>query len=288
MRKEMNLTSFDLFKYLKNNLFKTSSHPYLLVDDSAYKFIDVRFPMRNFFYGVGLTYAGKDKVRIAHEEVTIQAGSLILIGPGTISQWLNESRSTTETFLFIPEFFKDFMSPAFLSRLPFFLPGGNHVIQLDTSEMEQMTSVFKTVKQFAENRPVVEGIAYAMLMLCSQFYDQQHTGASRTTTRKQKIARDFRSLVAQHYLKKRTVEFYARKLNITPKYLSEVMLSEVGKPAKFLIDESVFLEAKTLLRQTTMTVQEIAYWLEFADASNFTKAFRKRESITPLEYRKFQ
>lgn len=95
-------------------------------------------------------------------------------------------------------------------------------------------------------------------------------------------------LITYSLLAIRTVDFYAREMNITSKYLSEILLSEIGKPAKTLIDDTVFLEAKTLLRQTTMSVQEIANWLNFPETSNFIKAFKKRENLTPAAYRKHE
>ena len=79
--------------------------------------------------------------------------------------------------------------------------------------------------------------------------------------------------------------FYARSLNITPKYLSEVLQVELGKSAKAFIDEFVLMEAKSLLKQTTMSIQEICHCLGFEDASHFTKSFKKLAKITPTEYR---
>ena len=65
---------------------------------------------------------------------------------------------------------------------------------------------------------------------------------------------------SKNFLEKKDVAFYARELNITPKYLSETLMAETGKSAKAIIDEHIFLEAKSLLRQTSMTVQEICNW----------------------------
>jgi AraC family transcriptional regulator, transcriptional activator of pobA len=46
------------------------------------------------------------------------------------------------------------------------------------------------------------------------------------------------------------------------------------------------MEAKSLLRQTTMSIQEICHCLGFEDASHFTKSFKKLAKNTPTEYRK--
>lgn len=288
MRKGMSLASFDIFKYLKHNFFKAADVHYLLLDDDTFKVADIRFPIRNFFYGIGITHGGRDTVRIANNEYEIRKGSCIAIGPGIISQWLNESTALTDTILFTPDLFKNSMHAGFLNSIPFFLPGSNHVMQLNATQLKQMRLLFTTLKTFRNDTAIVTGIVYSILMLTNKIYNTDLTHKLNSLTHKQKLARQFQGLVASHFLTNRSVDFYAEKMNITPKYLSEVLLEEVGQPAKTLIDEMVFLEAKTLLRQTTMPVQEIAGWLNFADTSNFVKAFRKREGLTPSAYRKYQ
>lgn len=260
----------------------------MLLDDATFKVADIRFPIRNFFYGIGITYGGKDNVRIANNEYVISKGSCIAIGPGTISQWMNESTALTDTVLFTRDFFKSSLPAGFADSFPFFLPGGNHVIQLNAAQLKQMRLLFNTLKAFRDDETIVTGIVYSILMLAKKMYDIDFTHKLIGLTHKQKLVRQFQSLVVEHFLTKRTVDFYARETNITSKYLSEILLSEIGKPAKTLIDEMVFLEAKTLLRQTTMSVQEIANWLNFPETSNFIKAFKKRENLTPAAYRKHE
>lgn len=284
----MDLGSFDIFKYIKYNFFEATNTQYMLLDDDTFKVADIRFPIRNFFYGIGITYGGKDTVRIANNEYVISRGSCIAIGPGTISQWLNESTALTDTVLFTRDFFKNSLHAGFTDSLPFFRPGGNHVIQLNAAQLKQMRLLFNTLKAFRDDEAIVTGIVYSILMLAKKMYDLDLTNTLDTLTHKQKLVRQFQGLVVEHFLTERSVDFYAREMNITPKYLSEVLLDEVGKPAKALIDDMVYLEAKTLLRQTTMSVQEIANWLNFPETSNFIKAFKKREKLTPAAYRKRQ
>lgn len=284
----MDLASFDIFKYIKYNFFKAKNAQYMLLDDDTFKGADIRFPIRNFFYGIGITYGGKDTVRIANNEYVISKGSCIAIGPGTISQWLNESNALTDTVLFTRDLFKNTLNAGFIDSLPFFLPGGNHVIQLNAAQLKQMRLLFNTLKAFRNDETIITGIVYSILMLTKKMYDVELTHTLTTLTHKQKLVRQFQGLVVEHFITERSVDFYARKMNITPKYLSELLLAEIGNPAKTLIDEMVYLEAKTLLRQTTMSVQEIANRLNFPETSNFIKAFKKREKLTPAAYRKLQ
>lgn len=86
--------------------------------------------------------------------------------------------------------------------------------------------------------------------------------------------------------KERNVSFYARQLNITPKYLSSVVKEVSGKTAAKWIDESVILEAKSLLKYSGMSIQEIAYHLNFSTQSFFGKYFKQHTGTSPSRYKR--
>ncbi|MGQ1947471.1 helix-turn-helix domain-containing protein [Geofilum sp. OHC36d9] len=83
----------------------------------------------------------------------------------------------------------------------------------------------------------------------------------------------------------RKVQYYADKLNITPKYLSVVsqLLSEQG--AKKIIDNFIIMEVKLLLKSTNLTMQEITNTFNFPDQAFFTKFFKSQTGFTPKQYR---
>ncbi len=83
------------------------------------------------------------------------------------------------------------------------------------------------------------------------------------------------SLLQQYNKRERNVSF-AKQLNITPKYLSSVVKEVSGKTAARWIDESVILEAKALLKYSGMSIQEIAYHLNFSAAEGQRKAIPPR------------
>lgn len=95
----------------------------------------------------------------------------------------------------------------------------------------------------------------------------------------------FTQLVTRFYRTSRSVAFYADKLYVSPKYLGSVVKSVSGKTANRWIDEYVTKEAGKMLRITSRSIREVADTLNFADASFFTKYFKKNAGITPKEYR---
>ena len=79
--------------------------------------------------------------------------------------------------------------------------------------------------------------------------------------------------------------FYARQLCITPKYLTTLIKRISGLSVSEWIDNYVIIEAKTLLKYSTMSIQEIAYYLNFPNQSFFGKYFKNHTGMTPTAYR---
>jgi AraC-like DNA-binding protein len=95
----------------------------------------------------------------------------------------------------------------------------------------------------------------------------------------------FLELAEKHFKTERQVGFYAEKLHITPKYLSQIIKANTGKSANDWIDDYVMLEAKALLKSSKLTIQQISDELNFADQSIFGKYFKRLEGVSPKEYR---
>ncbi|GGM96143.1 hypothetical protein GCM10010967_32110 [Dyadobacter beijingensis] len=322
MQKKFDLKSFNLYQFLKHQNAHNFHTPFFLADKDTYRHAHVNFPFRTFAYGLGVTYSGDgDTFKIGSTDYTVGAHCLTTIGPGLVCQWAGNYTAEHDTVYFTEELFRDIRTNAFLQSLSFFFHGGNHVIRLTEAQTAKMRSLFEVLKELKNDNEAVPGIVYSLLKLADSFHGAAHaasdgnrvntglgngTGsiesnadhasgdapappANRASSRissKQKITRAFRKLVAEHFPEHKEVAHYATELNITPKYLSEILQAELGKPAKTFIDEHVLMEAKSLLKQTTFSVQEICYWLGFEDASHFTKWFRKQAGVTPTEYRK--
>lgn len=292
MQKKFNLTSFNLYEFLKHQNAHSFNVPFFLADRHTYKNAHVNFPFRTFSFGLGITYTGEgDVFKIGSTDYLVTAGCLTTVGPGMVCQWTGNYTAEHDTVYFTEELFEGMKNNAFLHSLPFFFHGGRHVIRLSDDQARKMASLFSLLKELKDDKSAVPGIVHSLLMLAESF----HTGPESLTrdggnrngvSNKEKIAQAFRKLVATHFPEHKEVAFYAAALHITPKYLSEVLQAELGKPAKAFIDEYVVMEAKSLLKQTALSIQEICYWLGFEDASHFNKSFKKLTNMTPTEYRK--
>ncbi len=95
----------------------------------------------------------------------------------------------------------------------------------------------------------------------------------------------FTRLLHQHPYE-REVQWYAKQLGITPKYLSEICKERSGKSASEWIADVTVTEIKQYLRSTTMPIQEIAKEMKFPNASFFCQYTKKHTGLTPNHFRK--
>lgn len=93
-------------------------------------------------------------------------------------------------------------------------------------------------------------------------------------------------LIAENYREHRNVEFYAEKMNISPKHLSRVVRGITGKSVHQWIDEVVVLEIKNLLKYSDMSIQQISYALNFPNPSFMGQYFKRITGMTPGEYKR--
>lgn len=99
------------------------------------------------------------------------------------------------------------------------------------------------------------------------------------------LVKEFLDLVSIHFKNYRGMDFYAKKLFLTPKYLSKVIKEISGKSGNEWINEHVILEAKALLKSTHMTIQQISDELNFPNQSFFGSYFKSHMGISPKQYR---
>lgn len=103
--------------------------------------------------------------------------------------------------------------------------------------------------------------------------------------RSEEIFSRFMKLLSMHYKEERKVEFYASKLCITSKYLSSLVKKASGQTPNKWIDEIVMEEIQHLLRYSNVSIKEIAYQLNFSNASFFGKYVKRYTGVSPHQYR---
>lgn len=120
--------------------------------------------------------------------------------------------------------------------------------------------------------------------LCSVF-SQKFLSNSPTHARRTEIFLKLIRLIDRHFMHERGVAFYADKLCLSPKYLSELSKSVCGYTVQELVFKNITRKAMSLLDSTHKTVAEISDELNFPTPSSFGTFFRKQTGLSPQKYR---
>lgn len=100
------------------------------------------------------------------------------------------------------------------------------------------------------------------------------------------LSHQFMTAVSKHFKERKEVFYYADRLNVTSNHLNKTIKKNLNKSASDVINETVVLEAKYLLLETKLDIQEIARELGYEDASYFSRFFKKHSKYSPRDFRK--
>lgn len=166
----------------------------------------------------------------------------------------------------------------------------NPVIELDQTAAELLKDYMNVLartyllynKQLSPE--ILKHLFSGIMMGASAMYKNQiysENGLSKA----EQISKSFEQLVMQNYTKERSVNWYARKMNITPAHLSTMVRQSTGKTCIDIITAMVIIDAKAQLKSTHLSIHDIAYSLNFTNMSFFGKYFKRHVGVGPLEYR---
>ena len=123
-----------------------------------------------------------------------------------------------------------------------------------------------------------------VLMTLKRQYDNRQMQASVSKPSGDMVAR-FRSLLEAKYRKQWSVQQYAAALHTSVSSLNRRCIDCVGITAKSIIQNRLLIEAKRKLIYTQYPLDHIAHTLGFKDPAYFSRFFKAREGMPPVEYR---
>ncbi|MEH6308665.1 helix-turn-helix transcriptional regulator [Olivibacter sp. CPCC 100613] len=251
-------------------------------------------PIRSEFFYVFIVKAGEIYFKLNRKEYHVKAGELCVIPPSAlieVSTILSKCEATG--IIFCPDFFLGLgLHYSYPQILEIFAPESSLITAIGEEELATLDWLLKRLKQL--NRPKC-GHLFETEILTSTFsqfiyelgniYHQHKIGRQLKLRRKENLVLLFFKEVSKYYKKERGVQFYANLLFITRKYLSKTVKQVTGKTPGFFIDEAVIREAKILLADPKLSINEIAQSLNFADQSTFGKFFKKQVGLAPTAFR---
>ena len=141
---------------------------------------------------------------------------------------------------------------------------------------------------FPETPAIMRGLAQAFCHVVFSIMKEARAVAPglKATGRRRQIFNMLINLVATHHATRRDVEFYAASLGLSAKYLSVSVRECTGRSPQDWINDYVLMDAKSMLRNSSASVKEIAFALNFSTQSAFGKFFRQHAGASPRQYRK--
>lgn len=249
----------------------------------------------------GLVFAlvmkGTINVEFNTEEYIVDRPSLIIVPHGSNIHMSSPENAGVEGYFFA-------MTPSFMQgiNISFSAIAGeglishqSPVIDLHDEEVEALRGYFRQMHLVMSDefichltRHVVSSLISAffyqvMLYMHKRFDIEKPKPNSRSRSN---YVHDFMKLVHMNFTRERSVNFYASKLFISPKYLSLLVKAATGRSAARWIDYFVVTEAKNLLRFSGKNIQQVAYSLNFPNQSSFGKYFKHLTGMSPTEFQK--
>lgn len=247
-------------------------------------------PFKIEFTMILFCLAGSMRVRLNLTEYELSKNCILLVQQGSIGQCLEISSDFKLVyFAFSKSYFVvDPLHGAIIMR-KFLMQ--QSMLRVTDEEMEEQMQIYRTLRRkikqpdYHYKRDLI--MSYMQVFCCNAcqlmipYIEMQE---AQVGNRKKQIYDKFMELLQQYYATERSIGFYADKMCITPKYLSQMVYAVSGRHAGDWIRDYVILEAKALLKSRKYTIQQISDMLNFANQSFFGVYFKKEVGCSPKAY----
>ena len=258
----------------------------------------------NFKYALGLyqiSIKGNCPYTISkygRNSYDFQECSMILTSPNQVLEF-NKSYQTEDedcwTLVFHPDLIIKSELGKKIDNYDFFSYVSNEALHLSDEERKTITDITqKIIKEYSNNldthsHTLIISNLELLLNYCTRFYDRQFY--TRTNLNKD-VASDFEQLLKEYYKSEKqlelgipSVQYCATQMNMSSRYLSDLLRKETGKSTQEHIHHYIIEKAKNKLLNSKESASEIAYKLGFEYPQYFSKMFKKSTSMSPIEYR---
>ncbi|MFZ4929112.1 helix-turn-helix domain-containing protein [Chryseobacterium sp. Mn2064] len=226
-----------------------------------------------------------------------QEGAMVFHGPNQVivSELADNANLQGWTLLIHPDFIRTYPLDKKISQFGFFSYAVHEALHLSGKEATIIEEVMDTIRKEYSSRIDIysQDILISQLELllnyCNRFYNRQFI--TRKTTNSDLLLK-FEKLLQNYFEEKNlstngipSVQYFSAELNMSANYLSDMLRSLTGQSTQQHIQDKLIEKAKQILTSTNMTVSEIAYELGFEYPQSFSKLFKNKTNITPLEFR---
>lgn len=255
-----------------------------------------KYPIRINAFIIVYCSKGKLKINYNFKDITISNNTIFFYRPGTIIQLKSNEEASVSAIMCDEKFTESLKINTKNFTYEFIQLIDNPYIKIQTEDEKTLENLFSILNNELENKTenqyhnefilsTIHTILYKIKYATTIYYENNKCNQTKIC-RDNEHFKTFIQLLQKYYTQERTVIFYASLMHVSPKYLSSIIKKVSGISANKWIDKYVIIEAKNLLKYSDMNIQEIAYFLNFANQSFFGQYFKKRTGMSPNEYKK--
>lgn len=255
-----------------------------------------RYPIRIDAFIAILCEEGAIKLTADLENYTLEAGTLFILRPGAILRMNTICKASIYAVLCEENYIKNIdIDPKLIPDL-FLHASSSPCLTLTQREKTQIDQSFRDIEierdsdgkdEFSAEimQSIIRTLAYRVYRIIQNHIVMQPRVQTSSRNHNDAYFNEFMRILSQFYMQQRSVAFYADKLHLTPKYMTTIIRRVSGRTASQWINDYVILEAKNLLKYSSLNVQEVADRLHFPNQSFFGKYFRQHTGMTPTDYK---
>lgn len=255
------------------------------------------------FYSIALKRNFNVKFKYGQQEYDFDEGIMFFMAPGQVfgielgnTEILKQSKQSGWILLIHPDFLWNTPLAKTIKRYEYFDYSVNEALFLSEKEEATITGILQNIQQeYHSNidkfsQDIIIAQLELLLTYSERFYQRQFI--TRKITNHQILDR-LEELLTDYFnsddlIEKGlpTVQYIAEVLSVSPNYLSGLLKVLTGQSTQQHIHDKLIEKAKEKLSTTDLSVSEIAYDLGFQHSQSFSKLFKSKTDLSPLEFRR--
>ncbi|MDB5150468.1 MAG: Helix-turn-helix protein [Mucilaginibacter sp.] len=251
------------------------------------------------FYKISYRPKFSPKIKYGQDYYDFDEGGLLFASPNQViggNNDNNERECSLYTLLIHPDFLWNYPLAKKIKQYGFFSYSANEALHLSDKEKATIISIFKIIEEELNSRiddfsqDVIISQIELLLNYANRFYKRQFITRKAANN---DLLQKLEGILDGYFADERslslgvpTVQYLSEKLNISPSYLSDMLRSLTGQNAQQHIHNKLIEKAKEKLSTTSLSVSEVAYELGFEHPQSFSKLFKTKTNLSPLEFRR--
>lgn len=248
------------------------------------------------FYNISIKRSFQGQMKYGKNYYDFDEGTMSFVAPNQVIavDEDNDRNKDGWSLLFHPDLIRNYPLGKNIKNYGFFNYEVNEALHLSDKEDKLIESLVQNIEKEFQSRidtfsqDVIVSNLELLLNYCNRFYNRQFV------TRKMgnnDLLSKFENLLSNYFednskMGLPTVTNLAEQLNLSPSYLSDMLRTVTGQNTQQHIHTKLIEKAKDILTTTNLPVSQIAFELGFEYPQSFSKLFKAKNGVSPLEFRK--